>query len=159
MVKNNVYKSLIVVIVVVVCLSLVFVVGVLTNGFEDLVVSDEVFSEADFPLEVALSGTVFGVGDSLSVNATVTNMSGKTVRVVSNGYMPCVYLRSISDTTMHSDPDSLRVEILKNNDNLSRDFVREFAEPGIYVLYVHYGIEVNGVWLSSELEGIIIEVK
>jgi hypothetical protein len=29
----------------------------------------------------------------------------------------------------------------------------------LYVLYVYYGIEVNGVWLSRELENIIIEVK
>jgi hypothetical protein len=158
MVKDSVYKSLI--IVVVVCVSLVFVVGALTNGFENLVVSGGVFSEADFLLEVDLSGSVFSVGESLTGNATVTNISGKNVRVVSNGYMPCTYLHSASDTNnSHPERESLCIEILRANDNLSGSFVYEFTEPGMYVLYVHYYIEVNGVWLSRALEGSVIEVK
>ena len=156
MLKGNVYKGLI--IVVVVCLSLVFVGMCLNVTLKNKIVESS-FSELVFPLDVDLSGMVFSVGDSLSVTATITNVSGKNVVVVSNGYMPCVYLCNVFDTRSHPEPDSISREMLKSNGKLSRDFVFEFTECGVYVLYVHYGIEVNGVWLSSELDDIIIEVK
>jgi hypothetical protein len=117
------------------------------------------FSEADFPLDVDLSGVVFSVGDKLSGTATITNRCGKNVIVTSNGYMPCAYLHSSFDTNKHPERDSGRVELLRANGKLSRDFVYEFTEPGTYVLYVHYYIEVKGVVLRSALEDIIIEVK
>jgi hypothetical protein len=122
--------------------------------------SETDFSEADFPLAVVLSGRVFSVGDKLSGTVTVTNMCGKNVWVVSNGYMPSACLFNISDT------DRVRVErmsmwegILKADGNLSRGLEFELTEPDTYVLYVYYSIEVNGVGLYRALEDIIIEVK
>jgi len=157
MVRNSVYKCL---IIVVVCLSIVFVVSVLNFMSKDRIDGGTVFSEADFSLEVDLSGINFSVGDKLSGTATITNMSGKNVIVTSNGYMPCTWLHDISDThQQHPERDSLCVERLRVNDNLIQGFVYEFTESGTFVLYVHYYIEINGVELCSELEDIIIEVK
>jgi len=157
MVKNSVYKSLI--IVAAVCWSFVFLISVLNVMSKVITDNETIFSEGDFPLEVALSGTTFSVGDKLSGTATITNRSGKNVIVTSNGYMPCTWLHDISDTHQHPERDSLCVERLRVNDNLSQGFVYEFTESGTFVLYVHYHIEINDVEIRSELEDIIIEVK
>jgi hypothetical protein len=160
MVRDSVFKGLIIVVVVV-CLSLVFVGLFLSGVFEGgLVVSDGVFSECDFLLEVDLSGRVFNVGDSLSGTAAITNVSGKNAQVFSSMYMPCTCLHNISETNMHPEFDIARNRvILRADDKISRGFVYELTESGMYVLYVHYYVEVNGVGLSGELEDIVIEVK
>ena len=91
---------------------------------------------------------------------TITNTSGKDVKVVSNGAMPCTYLCSVNNETRnHYERMSRTEQILKVGDNMSTTFVYDATERGTYVLYVHYRIEVNGVELRSELEDIIIEVK
>ena len=161
---GNTTKSL---AIVVVCLSLIFTVTILNVMTKEKTVETEVplavetgnFSEADFPLDGELSSVVFSVGDKLSGTATITNCCGKNVHVVSNGYMPCAYLHSSSDTKQHPELDSRWEGHLRTNTKLSNGFVYELTEPGTYVLYVHYYLEVNGVVLKSELEDIIIEVK
>jgi hypothetical protein len=113
MTKNGVYA---IAIVVVICLSLVFAITVL-NGLSNDDFSDTNFSEADFPLEIDLDSTVFNVGDKIPFTTTITNRSGKAVKIVSNGYMPCTYLRNINDDTIgHAEFTGRAEQILKAGD-------------------------------------------
>jgi hypothetical protein len=146
---------------VVVCLSVIVIMSALTvetkRNFVDKSVEINV---TDFPLAVDLSGVVFSVGDNLSGTVTVTNMCGKNVWVVSNGYMPFACLFNISDTDRVRDERmSMWEGILKTDGKLTQSFKFELTEPGTYVLYAYYSIKVNGVGLYSALEDIIIEVK
>jgi hypothetical protein len=156
MVKNSVFKGLFIVFVV--CLSLVFVMVILNVMFKDKS-SETSFSEADFPLEIDLSSTVFHVGDKVSGTITITNRCGEDVTVVSNGAQPCAYLHRANETFDHVETKLYFSQTLKAGGKISRDFNWPVNEVGTFVLCVHYGIEVNGVWLSRELENIIIEVK
>jgi len=116
-------------------------------------------SAKEFPLEIDLCKTAFNVGEKISFNATITNNCGKDVTVGSNGFMPCVYLHEINDTTVHGETTMLYIETLKANDKMTRVFEHELVETGIYVIYVHYTLNVDGVTIKAELDDIIIEVK
>ena len=158
MVKNVVYK--ISIIVLVVCLSLIFAIVVFNIVPKDDLYSDVNFSVADFPLEIDLPTTVFNVGDKISGTVTITNTSGKNVKVRSNGEMPCIYFHNFNDTSnKHPERGGFSYQTLKIGDKMSNIFEWETIERGTYVLCAHYRIDVNGVELRSELEDIIIEVK
>ena len=157
MIENKVYKILI--IVVVVCLSFIFAIMVLNVMSKDDF-SDTNFSEADFPLEIDLLNTVFNVGDKVTGTATITNKSGRTVEISSNGYTPCAYLHYATTDNYHADIDNIHFTVLKAGDKITTVFSQEVDEAGTYVLYLHYCIEVNRcVRLYSELEDVIIEVR
>ena len=154
MVKNKPYKMLIIVLVV--CLSFICAIAVLNgvskdddfrNGVsKDDDFSEAIFSESDFPLELDLNSTVFNVGGKISGTVTITNRSGKDVTVVSNGAMPCTYLRNTNDnTSRHVERSGIAQQILKIDHKMSKNFEWIAKESGTYVLYVHYCIEVNGV--------------
>ncbi|MCL2642950.1 MAG: hypothetical protein FWD52_05525 [Candidatus Bathyarchaeota archaeon] len=164
MTKNILYRILIIVLVV--SLSFNVAIAVLKITPKDNVVhsdvnfSDVKFSEADFPLEIDLDSTVFNVGDRVSGTVTITNKSGRTVYVASNGYMPCIHLRKPNDTSNHAHIDTYYGEYLKPGDTMSTIFNQAVNEVGTYTLEIHYEITINRhVQLYSELEDIIIEVK
>ncbi|MDR2720262.1 MAG: hypothetical protein LBC03_05625 [Nitrososphaerota archaeon] len=163
MVKNNVYKFLIIALVVSLSLNVALVVlSVVPKGDlrSEVNFSDANFDKADFPLEIDLPTTVFNVGDRVSGTATITNKSGRTVEVISNGYMPCVYLHNANTTIEHGHLDSIYFEVLKPGDKMTTVFSREVTEAGTYILETHYEIRINRhVEFYSELENIIIEVK
>ena len=101
------------------------------------------------------------MGDRVFCTATITNKSGRTVEVGSDGYMPCVYLHNANTTINHAHLYTIHYEVLKAGDKMTAVFNREVVdEAGTYILKSHYEIEVNRhVKLYVELEDIIIEVK
>jgi len=158
MIKSRLYG--ISVIVAVVCLSLVSIIAI-SNIMSEYNFRNTKFREADFPLDIDLSKTIFNVGDKISGIVTITNRSGKNIDIISNGAMPCTYLHNIKDTTyIHPERMGRGVaQNLKTDDKMSENFEWIAKESGTYVLNVHYRIEVNGVELRSELEDITIEVS
>jgi len=152
---KSAYKFLIVVAVV--CLSVFFTMFALSavskgnfdeNGLE--------ISAKNFPLEVDLQNYVFNMGEKISFNATITNSCGKDVTAIYRIGTPCVFFHEINDdTASHAEITTLCSEILKTNDKLLEVFEYEFVEPGTYVFYVHYNLEVDGVAISDELEFIV----
>ena len=116
-------------------------------------------SEKDFPLEVDLGKKVFSLGEKIFFNATITNKSGKDVNITSNGEMPCVFFHNINNTTTHGETTERVDQILKANDRISRVFEYEASETGIYLLDVHYRIDVNNIAIHDKMADIIIEVK
>ncbi len=102
---------------------------------------------------------VFSVGEKISFNATISNKSGKDINFSSNGEMPCVFFHSINETLIHGET-SVRVDqILKANDKIARGFEYEAFETGMYVLDVHYRVEVNNVAIHYKIDDSLIEVK
>jgi hypothetical protein len=167
MIRRELFKGLVVVVGVVVCLSLVCVVLCLNNGLfsngvseGDLIVSDEVFSESVFPLEVELSSTVFNVGDKISGTATVINKSGKDIKYVTNVkyIMPCVYFHDINYTRGYIETTGRVYYNFKADDKKSNVFVYDAMESGTYILHVHYWMEINGHEIRSE-KNITIAIK
>lgn len=158
-------KNKILIIVLAVSLSFNVAITVLNvipkdNYRSDINFADANFSEVDFPLEIDLTNTVFHVGDRVSGTVTITNKSGRTVEVISNGYMPCVYLHNANTTINHAHVDSYWLEVLKSGGTMTTVFNREVTEAGTYILEVHYEIRVNkSVELYSKFEDIIIEVN
>jgi len=156
MIKSRLYG--ISVIVAVVCLSLVSIIAI-SNIMSEYNFRNTKFREADFPLDIDLSKTIFNVGDKISGIVTITNISGKNVAIVSNGAMPCTELYNIKDTTrFHPERMGRVCQNLNAGDKMSQVFDWEPKESGTYILRVHYSIEVNGVEFRSELEDIIIKV-
>ena len=117
------------------------------------------FSEKDFPLEVDLGKKVFSLGEKIFFNATITNKSGKDVNITSNGEMPCVFFHNINNTTTHVETTVRVDQILKANDRISRVFEYEASETGMYILDVHYRIDVNNIAIHDKIADIVIEVK
>ena len=117
------------------------------------------FSEKDFPLEVDLGKKVFSLGEKIFFNATITNKSGKDVNITSNGEMPCVFFHNINNTTTHGETTVRVDQILKANDRISRVFEYEASETGMYILDVHYRIDVNNIAIHDKIADIVIEVK
>ena len=160
MMRSALFKILAVVTVgIIVCLCLAFVGLFFNRGLGgDLAAVDEVFNEADFPLEIELSNTVFKVGDKISCVASITNKSGKDVTVMSNGQPFCINLYSVTDTRDHSHIAMAVLQTLKAGDKVAGDFLYEIKEPGTYILYIHYRMGINGHGISGE-KNIDIEVK
>jgi hypothetical protein len=164
MVKSNAYKIL---VAAVVCLSFIIAIAILnsmskddfseTNPVETNPVETN-FNETDFPLEVKLPKKIYKEGDKISGDAIITNRSGKTVTVETNGAMPCTLFRGLGQSYNHVEIKPSALHTLESGDKISRVFEWEAYAVGTFILYVHYNIEVNGVRLSSEKE-IIIEVR
>jgi hypothetical protein len=141
-------------IVAVACIAIILATSALI-----LFQPQRIISEKDFPLEVDLSKTVYSVGEKISFSPTIMNRSGKDVNVSSNGEMPCVFFHEVNDTITHGETTERVDQILKANEKMSRVFEFEAAEPGTYILYVHYRIEVNNIAIQDKIDDIIIEVR
>jgi hypothetical protein len=133
-------------IVAVACIAIILATSALI-----LFQPQRIISEKDFPLEVDLSKTSF--------SPTIMNRSGKDVNVSSNGEMPCVFFHEVNDTITHGETTERVDQILKENEKMSRVFEFEATEPGTYILYVHYRIEVNNIAIQDKIDDIIIEVR
>jgi len=95
-----------------------------------------------FPLRMSVSGPVFHVGDTMSGTVTFANKSGQDVTIVSGG-APCVYVYNLKDGDDHVHHLLAVTTTLKAGDKISREFVYEFTEPGIYIVRAHYSFRVN----------------
>jgi len=163
--KRAVFKFLIVAVVVV-CFALIFAIVALNmvprgssadNG--DLYVGNGyLFSEKDFLLEANLSKTVFNVGEEISINATLTNISGKPVNVTYMIYhTPCIYLYD-KDGDNHGHVTLEYWQILEANDSMTKNQTYTFDEPGTYVFGVHCDIGANGIQISDKLADITVKI-
>jgi len=164
--KRMLFKFLIVAVVIV-CFALIFAIVALNmvprgNSVdnEDLYVDNGyLFSEKDFLLETNISKTVFNIGEKISINATLTNISGKPVNVTYMVYhTPCIYLYD-NEGDDHGHFTLEYWKILEANDSMTKNQTYTFDAPGTYVFGVHCDIGANGIQISDKLDDITVEVK
>jgi hypothetical protein len=109
------------------------------------------FSEKDFPLGIDLSKTNYNVGEQIAFNATITNKSGKDVNMLSNGHQPWAFFHNINDNRTFGETTEGFLQTFQANQKITRAYQFEANEPGTYIIFVHYQIRVNEIWLEDEI--------
>jgi hypothetical protein len=138
-----------------------FLVVILTIATSSIILASQkiAVSEKDFPLEIDLTKTDYHVGEKIVFNATITNKSGRDFNVSSNGAQPCTFFHNINDNITHGEICPLVFQLLKSNEQISRNYEYEPTEPGTYILEVHYHFNINNVEFKNELANITVEVR
>ena len=113
----------------------------------------------EFPLTVDLEKYDYKVGEKLLFKATITNQSGKEVKIASNGQMPCAYFRPVDDTGTHAETTVMVEQTLKADETITRPYLFSLTKAGKYLLDVHYSMDVDGVPYQANLKEITITVK
>ncbi len=109
------------------------------------------FNEKDFPLEMHLPKTSYNVGEQIAFNATITNKSGKDVNMLSNGHQFQFIFYNIKDNTTLVETSEGYLQVFKANEKITKAYQFEANEAGTYILFVHYQIRVNEIWLEDEI--------
>lgn len=109
------------------------------------------FSEKDFPLEIDLPKTIYKVGEKITFNATIFNKSGKDVNMLSNGHQPLVIFRNINDNRNFGETSEGFLQVFKANERITKGYEFEANAAGTYILYAHYQIRVNEIWIENEI--------
>lgn len=101
------------------------------------------YTSKDFPLSIELDKTNYKVGDTVSFTLTISNESGKTVTLISNGKMPCVNFQNAENRLPHTETCEFVSQRFKKNEKLSKEFSFLVEEAGTYILDAHYNISID----------------
>jgi hypothetical protein len=109
------------------------------------------FSEKDFPLTIDLPKINYNVGEQIAFNSTISNKSGKDVNMLSNGHQPWAIFHNINDNSTFGETTEGVLQVFHANERITKTYEFEANEAGTYILFVHYQIRVNEIWLEDEI--------
>ena len=99
--------------------------------------SKDTWSNDDFELTIDVPKTTLKVGESMTVSATLTNISGVDAPISDNGGLPRLDIRNVEDTNSYLWAEVKRIGVFTADDPLIAK--REFSpnRPGRYVVEVN----------------------
>jgi hypothetical protein len=107
--------------------------------------------DKDFPLEIDLAKTDYDVGEQIAFNATIINRSGKDVTMLSNGHQPWAIFYNINDNRTFGETTEGVYQVFKANEKITKAYEFKADETGTYILYVHYRLRVDEIWVQNEI--------
>ena len=106
---------------------------------------DDGITADQLPLTINIQQNEFNVGDILHVEATLQNNSGKPIRFIDNGLMPCVFLTTEGDGNPHVDTTVGVQQTLAQHEKLSKSYDIPLESAGTFLLVAHHELSLRDI--------------
>ena len=124
---------------------------------------EQILENENFMLSASIPKYHYALGEEISFSATLENISGRDLAIVSNGKIPCASFQMKDDnSTRHGETTARVEERIEQDGEITRSFVYTPEQPGIYILDVHASVgimEGDYMPIRLQLSKIYIEVE